>query len=53
MKVVFGCVFINIIYGAPETAICSRKMGRLLRAYVAYKCATKTQQDGLRKYALI
>lgn len=38
MKVVFGGVFINIIYGAPETAIlCSRKMARLLRAYVTYK----------------
>lgn len=37
MKVVFVGVFINIIYGAPETAICSKKMGRLLRAYVTYK----------------
>ena len=32
MKVVFGCVFINIIYGAPETAPCSGEMDRLLRA---------------------
>lgn len=37
MKVVFGGVFIHLIYGAPETALCSWKMGRLLRACVTHK----------------